>query len=470
MEKGLKELLESAVLNEDAKTALLEAWNAKLDEVKADLRESVEAEVRNEYANRFAADKAELVEAMDRMLTDTVKEQASQTFAATKALKEERAKLTQAIKENRAQYKAQFAKNMETLQTFVLETLKSELAGISEDHRAMQAQRVKLANEITEQKARYDAAIKESIGTLQNFVLTKLNENIAEVAAQKKALAEQTRQSAKTLREHRIDLNSQTAARINKLEAFVVETLTKEISELEIDKNNLVEAKVRLLSENKQKLDETRKAFIARASKLVESTVESHLRKEMREMREDIREAKENLFGRRLFEAFSTEFMTSYLSEGTKVKKLMAKLDETQAMLAESAAKVDAAQKLTEAAERRAKISDERAARAKTLNELLAPLNKDTRKVMGDLLESVKTPHLKESFQKYLPTVLSEAAKGSSNQGRRVLAEAPVTEKRTVALTGNRTPNRLAESARAEEAQSQQAEIVELRRLAGLEK
>lgn len=472
MEKGLKELLESAVLNEETKTAFLEAWTTKLDEVKAEVRESVETEVREEYASRFANDKSELVEAMDRMLTDAVQEQATRTFAAEKALKEERARLTQTIKEARAEYKTRLASSLKVLETFVLETLKSEISEVSADHRAMQAQRVRLAQEISEQEARYAVAIKENAERLQTFVMTKLSEEVSSLVTQKKALAEQKLTGAKTLREHRSDLNVQTAERINKLEAFVVEQLTKEISGLEADKRSLAEAKVRLFAESKQKMEETRKAFVTRASALVESTVETHLRKEMTALKEDIRAAKENLFGRRLFEAFQTEFMSSYLSEGTKVKKLLGQLDEANTKLAESATKVEAAQKLVEAAERKAKTSDERAARAKTLNELLSPLGGKKREVMEGLLETVRTSNLKEAFQRYLPTVLNETAKGSSTPGRRVLAETPAPAKRTVAVTGDRTSTRLAESARAEDVQTQaaNAEIIELRRLAGIEK
>lgn len=473
MEKGLKELLESAVLSEETKTAFQEAWNTKLDEVKTGLRESVETEVREEYASRFANDKNELVEAMDRMLTDAVKEQATQTVEATKALKEERARLTQAVKEARSEYKTRLASNLKVMEAFVLEQLKSELAEIAQDHRAIQEQRVTLQQEIAEQAGNYEAALQENVDRLQNFVMTKLSENINEVATEKRNLAEATVKSAKTLREHRLDLNNQTAARINKLESFVVEQLTKEISGLELDKRNLAEAKVRLFTESKQKMDETRKAFVARASKLVETTVEGHLRKEMGQLKEDIRAAKENLFGRRLFEAFQSEFMTSYLSEGTKVKKLMNKLDEAQLQLAESAKKVETATKLVETAERKAQISESRAARTKALNGILSPLGGKKREVMEGLLESVKTSNLKEAFQRYLPTVLAEGAKGSSTQGRRVLSETPANVKRTVALTGDRSVNRLAESARADEVQietQENAEIIELRRLAGIEK
>jgi hypothetical protein len=87
---------------------------------------------------------------------------------------------------------------------------------------------------------------------------------------------------------------------------------------------------------------------------------------------------------------------------------------------------------------------------------------------MENLLETVKTTVLKEAFQKYLPAVLNETVKDT--KGRRVLTEAaPLQEKRTIAVTGNR-PTRLAESARSEETQDQSAEIIELRRLAGIEK
>lgn len=471
MEKGLKELLESAVLSEETKTAFLEAWSNKLEEAKVAIREAEEVKLREEYAARYAADKAEMVEAMDRMLTDAVQAQANESFEATKALKEERARLTQAIKESRAEYKTRIANHTKVVETFMLNQLKEELAGITADHKMLQAQRVKLATEIAEAKANYEASLAEHVEKLQNFVMAKLNEELTKVKAQEKELAEGKVLLAKKLREHRMELNEQTAARLNKLEAFVVGQLSKELKEMAIDKRNLVEAKVRLVSEAKQKMDETRKEFINRASKVVESTFDKALRTEMTQLKEDIRQAKENLFGRRLFEAFQSEFMTSYLSEGTQVKKLSLKLDEASKQLNEAAEKMATQQQLLESMERRVKLSEERATRVKTMNELLSPLSKEKRDVMENLLETIKTKDLKEAFHKYLPAVTNEGAKGSASQGRRVISETPVTEKKTVAITGNRN-NRLAESARAENVQSQNvdAEIVELRRLAGIEK
>jgi DNA repair exonuclease SbcCD ATPase subunit len=419
MNKGLIELLESSVLNEETKAALQEAWNAKLDEVRASLREEVEAEVRGELAERFENDKSNLVEAMDNMLTDAVKKYAAESVEATRKLDEERAALTTAIKEARAGYKAQVTEHAGALQSFVLNQLKEELAELAEDHKAIQAQRVT---------------------------------------------------DAKKLREHRTALNEAAATRINQLEGFVLEQVKKELAELNEDRQALVDAKVRLVAESKAKLDETKKAFIARASDVVGSTVEAHLRRELTKLKEEIKEARENRFGRNIFEAFQAEFMTSYLSEGSEVRKLAGQLNESKEELAQATETLAAKDNEIAQAVRRAKLAEDRATRVATITQLVAPLNKDNKQMMLDLLDGVKTAHLKEAFNKYLPGILNEGARAPT-QGRRVLSETtPVTETATKALTGDRA-NRLAESARAEEvSQSEsQDEIVNLRRLAGLE-
>lgn len=412
MDTGLKELLENEVLSEDTKTAFLEAWNKKVQDVKSSLKEEVEANVREEFARRYEQDKNNLVEAMDNMLSDAVTKHAKESYEATKALKEERVKLTKAIKETRAAYKARVSNHMKTLEAFVLSQLKPQMESLTES-------KVKVI---------------------------------------------------KKLREHRVALNQQTVKRINTLESFVVDHLKKEITDFKQDKDALVEMKVKMASEAKAKLDETKTAFIERASKLVEKTVESHLRKEMTQLKEDIRGARENIFGRRLFEAFQAEYMTSYLSEGTRVKKLSDTLKETEQKLAEATQKLSSSKTLMEQAQRRVQLSEERAQRVKALNELLKPLNRDKREVMESLLETVKTVNLKEAFRKYLPAVLNETVRGNNKNGnRQVVTESRPQEKKTVVHTGNR-PNRIIESAAAEDNQTQNAEIVELRRLAGIEK
>ena len=59
--------------------------------------------------------------------------------------------------------------------------------------------------------------------------------------------------------------------------------------------------------------------------------------------------------------------------------------------------------------ETKLKIAEDKMVREKTLAELVAPLSKDKRQVMVELLESVQTANLKKQFDKYLPAVLNES-------------------------------------------------------------
>ena len=84
------------------------------------------------------------------------------------------------------------------------------------------------------------------------------------------------------------------------------------------------------------------------------------------------------------------------------------------------------------------------------MNELLAPLNTEQKEIMGELMESVKTTRLNESFEKYLPAVIA----GKAPQKKQALVEAKE-------ITGNKVSN----SNRSSESDSN---IVDIRRLAGL--
>ena len=84
------------------------------------------------------------------------------------------------------------------------------------------------------------------------------------------------------------------------------------------------------------------------------------------------------------------------------------------------------------------------------MNELLAPLNAEQKAIMGELMESVKTTKLNESFEKYLPSVI---AGGKAPQKKQALVEAKE-------ITGNKISN----TTRSGET----ADIYDIRKLAGL--
>ena len=87
------------------------------------------------------------------------------------------------------------------------------------------------------------------------------------------------------------------------------------------------------------------------------------------------------------------------------------------------------------------------------MSELLAPLNSEQREIMGELMESVKTTRLNESFDKYLPSVISGNT-GKAPQKKQALVEAKE-------VTGNKQTNSVSSG-------ESESNIVDIRRLAGL--
>jgi len=526
MEKELQELLNLEFLNEDARTSLQEALVRKVEEAKKQARDEIELTLREEYSRRYAETKAELIDATDKMVTETVGKFLEESSKEKKAIVEEKQKLSKAIREARADYKAKLESHKKMLESFILNTLKKEVSELAEDHRDVAIQKVKLQKKINESQKVYEAKLiqhltmmneavarklkseltelsedhkeivaskirlqeaieeskivsqeklKEQAETMKTFVMKQLKEEMTKLRDERKTLHEKQVETVKTLRDHRLSLNETYKARIGKLEGFIVEQVTKELTELEKDRQDLAEARVRIASESKAKLLETQRDLITRASKIFESKIETQLRKEFTEMREDIMEARKNNFGRKLFEQYATEFMVSFYSESKEIKKLNEALASQAAKLNEAQSKVGEQQKFVEAANRKVKLAEEKATRVVEMNRLMAPLDKSKRKVMEGLLESNKTEGLSEAFNRFLPHVINGSSKSSSaptpaTRSVNVLNEnKPVMEKKTVIeVTGNKT-NKLSESVKADEVNStDKADILNLRRLAGL--
>ena len=172
------------------------------------------------------------------------------------------------------------------------------------------------------------------------------------------------------------------------------------------------------------------------------------------QLKEDIKVARENSFGRRIFESFASEFSVTHLSEKADTRKLMAQLQEKEQQLAESTKKVSQAKSLLESKEREVRIIKESTLRDKTLATLLAPLNKEKAETMRTLLESVQTEQLSKAFDKYLPAVLNNGAQKQTSKA--VLSESNVKE-----VTGNK-------AVKAEVEVETRDNVIDLKRLAGL--
>lgn len=371
MEKQLQELLENAVLGEETRTALQEAFSQKLKETEAKLQES--------YAARYEHEKHILVETMDTMLTDVIKK---------------------------------------------------ELTEFQTDKRGVAAQKVKLAKALAEAKTQSAKETAHKLKVMEKFMMKQIATELSEFRADRKALQEQKQVLAQQLNEHQQMTEQAVTQKVQKLEAFVLRQLSEELREFVADKRALVEQRVKLASQAKQKLNEARTSFVSRATEVVDRTLNEVIRKELVQWRDDIKVARENNFGRKIFEAVAAEYMSSYLAEGTQTKKLQKQLDQMQQQLQE--AKAESAQKnvLLESERRAVHQARERAQRVEVLNELLSPLRGDKRAVMENLLSDVKTTQLKEAFHRYMPTVMN-------NQAPAPKKASPVAS-RTVAHSGDR--------------------------------
>jgi hypothetical protein len=316
----ISKLVESGAISEDVQKSIQEAWDSKVKENK----DVVGAELREEFAKRYEHDKGNMIEAIDKMMTE---------------------KLTE------------------------------EISKFVEDRKALAQEKI---------------AYKENVGAhsskLQEFIMKKLSEELKELHGDRKGVHEN----------------------FKKLEEFVVGALAKEIKEFHEDKKGVVETKVKLVAEAKAQMAKLKEAFITKSAKVVETAVNKKLAEELGTLKEDITKAREINFGKKVFEAFASEYQNSYLNEKSETSKLMKVVDETTLKLKDAEKAVEEKQAVIESRDAESKRQADLMERKEKMAEMLKPLGKTKGEVMAQLLESVQTAKLQASFDKYLPHVMSE--------------------------------------------------------------
>jgi hypothetical protein len=283
-------------------------------------------------------------------------------------------------------------------------------------------------NQLAEMKVKYAKKMTENAKLMSKFVTNQLANEVRELHEDQMVMAK----------------------KFGKLEQFVVEALAQEITEFYADKKDVAQTKVRLVREGKEQLKKVKEQFVQRAAEKVEQVVSEGLRSELTALKEDIDSARRNDFGRKLFEAFASEYTTSYLNEKSETAKLLKVIDMKSMELAEAQRAAVQAKTIIESKQAEIATLKESQQRKAIMNELLAPLNTEQREIMGELMESVKTSRLAESFEKYLPAVVA----GKAPQKKKALLEAKE-------ITGNKVSNSIRSS-------EEDNNIVDIRRLAGL--
>tara|TARA_Y100001980_G_C14542660_1_gene321095 strand:- start:1117 stop:2217 length:1101 start_codon:yes stop_codon:yes gene_type:complete len=364
-----------------------------------------------------------MAHAMDELLnSSTLSEEvrSSLSEAWETQLTEARESITAELREEFAQrYENDKSNLVEAADKMITDVISKELEEFKEDKA-----------KVAEDRVAYRKHMKEHAKVLDQFVMDTLGKEIKE------------------LRQDRVAQDNN----MTKLEGFVMEQLTKELNEFHEDKRSLVEAKVKMIKEGKEVINQTKADFIKTAAKKVEGIMENTIKSELNTLREDIKTAKENTFGRKIFETFAAEFMSSYLNEGTEVAKLNKVVEDLQGEIENKDKAIAEKEVMIAESEKQTRIAKDTAERKQIMQEMMQPLSKDHKEIMGALLESVKTDKLQNAFNKYLPSVLKEDAKQAK---KKVLSES------TTEITGNK-----AEASAS--ADGKTADIVYLQKLAGI--
>ncbi len=216
----------------------------------------------------------------NNVVSEEIKESIEQAWEAR--INENREQVAQQLREEFAQ-KYEHDKNtmIEAVDRMITDQLSSELVEFADDRK-----------QLAEMKAKYAVKMKSDASVMKEFVTRQLASEVRE------------------LHEDQVEM----ASKFGTLETFVVEALAQEIAEFYKDKQDLAETKVRLVREGREELKKVKQQFVERAAKMVDKVVTEGLRTEMTSLKEDIEAARRADFGRKLFEAFASEYQASYLN------------------------------------------------------------------------------------------------------------------------------------------------------------
>ena len=298
---------------------------------------------------------------------------------------------------------------------------------------------------------------------LEAEILTEDTKNDLESAFKKQLDEAVTDAKEKAAADVRADLTEQWVKErdtlIEAIDAKVGEYLETEIDELkeDIDRfrdleaeyaDKLVEAKSTMSAEVKEDL----KDLVEK----IDAFLEIRLAAEVEELREDIEEVRKNEFGRKIFEAFQTEFTKNYADD-----------DSLEGTLRETEARLQDIQEAFERSEtKRAELE-----REIKMDKVLSPLSGRQREVMEAILRNVDTANLEEGYNTFIGRVLREAdAPANSEKEEKVLAESEKVTSNNKDKTQGKvvTGDREATLTESEQNKGSKSNLDHLRKLAGI--
>lgn len=255
---------------------------------------------------------------------------------------------------------------------------------------------------------------------------------------------------------------------IEALDSKVTEQLAEELNELksDIERFRDLEAEyAEKLVEAKSTMANDLKKDMGQLIEKIDAFFEIRLATELEELREDFQAVRKQEFGKKVFEAFVTEYKKHYADE-----------DSVEGKLTEAERRLDdALTSLQEAEQKVAKLERDR-----KLKDVLSPLSGRSKEVMEAILKNVDTPLLEDAYKTYIGRVVKETSvtvtDTTSEKESTVLAEGKETKASGAVKTGDDVQRILEQQEEAREEKSRSdapasissTEKARLRRLAGM--
>lgn len=281
-----------------------------------------------------------------------------------------------------------------------------------------------------EMKTRYTEDYNQIVEGLNKMMNDTINEGMNDVYAEKRKLVEDRVKLRKSLGQFSEFANTVLAEEvkamrnerklmnegISKFVDFSNKILAEEIQDFHKDKKALVETRVKLIAEGRQKIEEAKQSFVKRAAETASKYIEESTTRQLSELKTELVEAKQNMFGRRIFEAFANEFHSKQYNENAILRDLMESIKVKENEVLDMRVKLDESKRVEQEVQKQIRLMEDKQARAAIMNELTKPLTANQKAIMEDLLKASTTEKLAEDFKKYHKAVLNETSQKSNRQ------------------------------------------------------
>jgi hypothetical protein len=257
----VKQLFENNVISEEIKSEIESAWQSRIQEN----RDTVTAELREEFAQKYEHDKSAMVEAVEAMLADRLQAELGELAEDRQGLIEARAKYVKKMKEDSS-----------AMQSFVFNNLRKEIAELHEDRKAVAGNVAKLESFIVDVLAKEIAEFHTDKKDLAETKVKLVRESKAKFEAVKKDFVARSAKIieetvSKGLRSEMTQLREDIeAARRNDFGRRIFESFASEYATSHLNEKSETAKLLKVVKQKELEIEEAAK-FVAETEKLVES-------------------------------------------------------------------------------------------------------------------------------------------------------------------------------------------------------